>query len=149
MSNKVEKNAIDVENHILPTSTTSTSVFFLETDQNFKLPFAMYLNDPSLKISVPAAGIPEQFFNFTTRVNDMGKQFTESRLSYGAVGSVAHPSSPMDLTIEFATNVQLPGGTTIRLTLPGTKYDYTRIYLLFYLFVVLLFLQIINHYMAG
>ncbi|CAD7927173.1 unnamed protein product [Amoebophrya sp. A25] len=104
---------------LAPVPAGVETIFFLEIDQMFKLPFAMYLNDPSLKISVPAAGIPEQFFNFTTRVNDMGKQFTESRLSYGAVGSVAHPSSPMDLTIEFSTNVQLPSGTTIRLTLPG------------------------------
>eukprot|EP00392_Amoebophrya_sp_AT5.2_P004862 g4871.t1 len=95
------------------------TIFFIEIDQRFKLPFAMYLNDPSLKISIPAAGIPEQFFNFTTRVNDVGKQFTESQLTYGSVGDKAHPGSAMDITIEFSTNVALPSGTTIRLTLPG------------------------------
>ncbi|CAD7955579.1 unnamed protein product [Amoebophrya sp. A120] len=105
--------------NLAPVPAGVETIFFIEYDQRFKLPFAMYLNDPSLKIAVPAAGIPQQLFNFTTRVNDMGKQFTESQLSYGAVGSVAHPNSPMDLTIEFATNVALPSGTTIRLTLPG------------------------------
>jgi hypothetical protein len=57
--------------------------FFLESDQNFRLPFAMYPNDPSLYMEIPAAGIKQQGFTSTTRVNKEAKQFTISQLTYG------------------------------------------------------------------
>ena len=60
-----------------------TTSFFLETDQKFRLPFAMYPNDPSLYMAIPAAGVKPQTFNTTTRVNKEAKRFTTSQITYG------------------------------------------------------------------
>ena len=54
--------------------------FFIEMDQLFRLPYAMYQRDPSLYLSIPEAGIKPQLFNHTTRVNLDGKSFPISKV---------------------------------------------------------------------
>jgi hypothetical protein len=95
------------------------SRFFIERDQNFQLPYAMYQQDPSLLIGIPASGMKMQNFNYTTRVNREGKRFRVSQLFYGEPGGVAYPGRISDLRIKFQPNVALREGTVVRLHLPG------------------------------
>ena len=97
-----------------------TVSFFLEVDQHFRLPFAMYKNDPSLYMAIPAAGIKPQAFTSTTRVNKEAKRFTVSQISYGDTAQdVAYPNTTTSVTLRFIANVELPPGTEIALSLPG------------------------------
>lgn len=94
--------------------------FFIEWDQFFKLPYAMYPSDPSFRLWIPEAGISERPFNFSTRVNaDDTKTFTISQLYYGDFGTVSYPNTVIDLTMKFRPNVDIPQGSTIRMQLPG------------------------------
>jgi len=93
--------------------------FFLERDQYFRLPYAMYPNDPSFRIMIPEAGISERKFNFSTRVSQDTKRFVKSILFYGTYGDVAYPNTVVDMTFEFQPNVDLPQGSVVRIHLPG------------------------------
>jgi len=94
--------------------------FFLERDQYFKLPYAMYPRDPSFRILIPEAGISERAFNFSTRVSQDTKQFPVSFMYYGATqSSVVYPDTVVDITMKFRPNVIIPQGSIIRITLPG------------------------------
>jgi hypothetical protein len=104
--------------------------FFIERDQMFKLPYAMYQQDPSLLIGIPASGMKMQNFNFTTRVNREGKRFKISQLFYGEPGGVAYPGLVSDLRLTFQPNVALREGTTIRLHLPGFRCPYEKVELM-------------------
>lgn len=102
--------------------------FFIERDQDFKLPFSAYPNDPSFRLAVPEAGIPERPFLFSTRVSQQGKQFAVSEIFYGARGAVAYPSTVVEFNFRpFQPNVNLPAGTTVRLTLPGFTCPFTSV----------------------
>eukprot|EP00435_Cladocopium_sp_Y103_P053061 s143_g16.t2 len=101
--------------------------FFIERDQDFKLPFSAYPNDPSFRLAVPEAGIPERPFLFSTRVSQQGKQFAVSEIFYGARGSVAYPSTVVEFNFRFQPNVNLPAGTTVRLSLPGFTCPFTSV----------------------
>jgi hypothetical protein len=103
------------------------SRFFIEQDQRFKLPYAMYQQDPSLLIGIPASGMKMQNFNFTTRVNREGKRFKVSKLLYGKPGGVAYPGLQTDLRLTFQPNVALREGTVIRLYLPGFRCPHTQV----------------------
>eukprot|EP00397_Hematodinium_sp_SG-2012_P001723 GEMP01001728.1.p1 GENE.GEMP01001728.1~~GEMP01001728.1.p1 ORF type:complete len:818 (+),score=93.25 GEMP01001728.1:2094-4547(+) len=92
--------------------------FFLEEDQKFYLPFSLEKNDRSLFMYIPEAGIAKHFFDFTTRVNRLSKEFIVSELRYGEEGSVAYPYSNTQILIYFRTNIDLPQGTIIRIYLP-------------------------------
>jgi hypothetical protein len=70
--------------------------FFLERDQLFYVPYAMYPNDESLKIRIPGAGIKQQKFKESTRVNKEEKQFTSSILEYGEPGRPSYPNTVRD-----------------------------------------------------
>jgi hypothetical protein len=98
--------------------------FFIEKDQNFRLPYAMYQRDPSLFLSIPEAGIDPQLFDMTTRVNLEGKAFTVSKLAYGKPNEVSYPNSVTDIRIEFKPNVVLGQGSVVLLTLPGFSFPY-------------------------
>lgn len=101
------------------------TTFFLERDQNFKLPFAMYPNDESLFMKIPAAGINvPSYFNTTTRVNEVDKAFITSRLQYGE-GQTSFPGEVTAITLTFSSNVDLPTGTQIRVTLLSGTSDPT------------------------
>merc|ERR1719313_1989972 len=104
--------------------------FFIERDQMFKLPYAMYQQDPSLLIGIPASGMKMQNFNFTTRVNREGKRFKISQLFYGKPGGVAYPGLVSDLRLTFQPNVALREGTVIRLYLPGFRCPYDKVELM-------------------
>jgi hypothetical protein len=104
--------------------------FFIERDQMFKLPYAMYQQDPSLLIGIPASGMKMQNFNFTTRVNREGKRFKISQLFYGKPGGVAYPGLVSDLRLTFQPNVALREGTVIRLYLPGFRCPYQKVELM-------------------
>jgi len=93
--------------------------FYIERDQYFKLPYAMYPNDPSFTISIPEAGIPESKFNYSTRVSQDTKTFKTSLLCYGTCGGVSFPRTVVELIFKFTPNVALPEGSVIRLVLPG------------------------------
>lgn len=93
--------------------------FFLERDTYFMLPFAAYQNDPSFRLEVPEAGVPEQPFNFSTKINQVPKSFDESEIFYGDRGSPALPNSGAIITFRFAPNVDLPEISVVRFTLPG------------------------------
>jgi hypothetical protein len=101
--------------------------FFIEKDQMFRLPYAMYQRDPSLYLSIPEAGIDPQLFDMTTRVNLEGKSFVISKLNYGKPNEVSYPNSRTDIRIEFKPNVVLGQGSVIRLTLPGFKFPYPMV----------------------
>jgi hypothetical protein len=101
--------------------------FFIEKDQRFLLPYAMYQRDPSLYLSIPEAGIDPQLFDMTTRVNLEGKSFVVSKLSYGKPNEVSYPNSRTDIRIEFKPNVVLGQGSVIRLSLPGFKFPYPAV----------------------
>jgi hypothetical protein len=104
--------------------------FFLERDQYFKLPYAMYPRDPSFRINIPEAGIAERAFNFSTRVSQDMKEFPESLLYYGAtLGATAYPNTVVDMTFKFRANVNIPAGSIIRITLPGYTYPGTQVLL--------------------
>ena len=81
LSNLQELRAVIIPEVVVMAGRTTS--FFLESDQNFRLPFAMYPNDPSLYMAIPAAGIKPQTFTTTTRVNKEAKRFTTSQISYG------------------------------------------------------------------
>lgn len=94
--------------------------FFLERDQCFRLPFAAYANDPSFQLSVPEAGIPSTPFNYTTRINTLGKGFTTSFLYYGdSTSYIAYPNTVEEVNIKFTPNVKIFGGSIIQIVLPG------------------------------
>ncbi|KAF4684453.1 GTP-binding protein 10, partial [Perkinsus olseni] len=96
--------------------------FFIEQDQGFILPYAMYQTDPSLYMYIPEAGIPSagtQTFNFTSRVNRAAKTFVLSQLEYGDGDAVPYPSTISTILITLRPNVMLPQGSVIRLHLPG------------------------------
>lgn len=94
--------------------------FFIERDQDFKLPVAMYGNDESFIIEIMEAGISAAPFQFSTKVNEQPKEFIESEIYYGeAQGDVAYPNTMVAVNMRFQANVDLPGGSTIRFTLPG------------------------------
>jgi hypothetical protein len=94
--------------------------FFIEKDQNFKLPVAMYGNDESFIIEIMEAGIAAAPFQFSTKVNEEPKQFIESEIYYGeAQGDVAYPNTMVAMNMRFRANVDLPGGSIIRFILPG------------------------------
>lgn len=93
--------------------------FFIENDQNFYLPYAMYANDPSFIIEIREAGISPAPFHFSTKVNEEPKTFIVSEISYGSRGQVAYPGNLVEVNVRFQPNVQLPGGSVIRFTLPG------------------------------
>ncbi|KAF4738500.1 GTP-binding protein 10, partial [Perkinsus olseni] len=96
--------------------------FFIEQDQGFILPYAMYQTDPSLYMYIPEAGIPSagtQTFNFTSRVNRAAKTFALSQLEYGDGDAVPYPSTISTILITLRPNVVLPQGSVIRLHLPG------------------------------
>lgn len=101
--------------------------FFLERDQYFKLPYAMYPNDPSFRIMIPEAGISERKFNFSTRVSQDTKRFIRSILFYGTYGDVAYPNTVVDVTLEFQPNVDIPQGSVFRVHLPGYSSPVTRV----------------------
>jgi len=102
--------------------------FFIERDQYFKLPYAMYPSDPSFRIMIPEAGISERQFNFSTRVNQEIKAFTESTMFYGATqSSVMYPGDPADITLKFMVNVRLPSGSILRIHLPGFATPLTEV----------------------
>jgi len=97
--------------------------FSIDRLQKFLLPYAMYPNDPSFKLEIPQAGIAQQQFRFSTRVSQDTKTFIMSEICYNDCGSfvylnvVAPPV--VDLTLRFQSNVDIPGGTIVRLTLPN------------------------------
>ncbi|KAF4665258.1 GTP-binding protein 10 [Perkinsus chesapeaki] len=96
--------------------------FFIEQDQGFVLPYAMYQTDPSLYMYIPEAGIPSagtQAFNFTSRVNRAVKTFVVSELGYGVGNEVPYPNTISTILITLRPNVVLPQGSVIRLHLPG------------------------------
>jgi len=97
--------------------------FFIESDQYFKLPYAMYPNDPSFRIEIPEAGIrPAAPFKFSTRVNIRNKTFIRSMMTYEVPGStspLAFPGEPADVLLKFEANVEIPAGSIIQLSLPG------------------------------
>jgi hypothetical protein len=94
--------------------------FFLERDQYFKLPYAMYPRDPSFRIKIPEAGISERAFNFSTRVSQDTKAFPVSFMFYGPSStSVVYPNTVADITLKFRPNVVIPQGSIIQLMLPG------------------------------
>ncbi|CAJ1329421.1 unnamed protein product [Effrenium voratum] len=101
--------------------------FFIERDQDFKLPFSAYPNDPSFRLAVPEAGIPERPFKFSTRVSQQGKQFAVSEIFYGSRGAVAYPNTVVEFNFRFQPNVNLPAGTTVRLSLPGFTCPFTSV----------------------
>lgn len=101
--------------------------FFIERDQDFKLPFSAYPNDPSFRLAVPEAGIPERPFLFSTRVSQQGKEFGVSETFYGSRGAVAYPNTVVEFNFRFQPNVNLPAGTTVRLTLPGFTCPFTSV----------------------
>eukprot|EP00913_Durusdinium_trenchii_P018235 g17132.t1 len=101
--------------------------FFIERDQDFKLPFSAYPNDPSFRLAVPEAGIPERPFLFSTRVSQQGKEFGVSEIFYGSRGAVAYPNTVVEFNFRFQPNVNLPAGTTVRLTLPGFTCPFTSV----------------------
>ncbi len=54
-------------------------------------------------MEIPAAGIKQQGFTSTTRVNKEAKQFTISQLTYGeSPQDVAYPNTVTDITIRFS-----------------------------------------------
>jgi len=91
--------------------------FFLERDQFFALPYAAYQNDPSFRLAIPEAGVPEQAFNYSTKVNQEPKTFQVSQIEYG--GLVAYPNSVVEFQLTFWPTVTLPEGSIVRVTLPG------------------------------
>ncbi|CAE7417116.1 RDH8 [Symbiodinium natans] len=91
--------------------------FFIERDQDFKLPYSAYQSDPSFRLAVPEAGIPERPFQFSTRVSQEGKLFIVSEIYYGSRGAVAYPNTVVEFNFWFRPNVNLPAGTTVRLKL--------------------------------
>lgn len=94
--------------------------FFVEVDEYFRLPYVVYPNDPSFKLSILEAGIPDRPFHQTSRVSQTTKSFSISDLYYGGDKfSVAYPNSVTEVTLKFKANVNLPGGSIIRITLPG------------------------------
>jgi len=101
--------------------------FFIERDEDFKLPFSAYPNDPSFRLAVPEAGIPERPFLFSSRVSQQGKQFAVSEIFYGSRGAVAYPSTVVEFNFRFQPNVNLPAGTTVRLTMPGFTCPFTSV----------------------
>jgi len=115
---------------VIPTvriSAGKQTQFFIERDQMFKLPYAMYQQDPSLLIGIPDAGIKMQPFNYTSRVNREGKSFSISEMFYGEEGNVAYPNRITDLRLTFQPNVALREGSIIRIKLPGFKSPYTKV----------------------
>jgi hypothetical protein len=102
--------------------------FFLERDQYFKLPYAMYPRDPSFRIKIPEAGISERAFNFSTRVSQDTKQFPVSFMYYGSTrASVVYPSTVVDITLKFRPNVRVPQGSIVRIMLPGFSSPLTEV----------------------
>jgi hypothetical protein len=102
--------------------------FFLERDQYFKLPYAMYPRDPSFRIKIPEAGISERPFNFSTRVSQDVKQFPESFMFYGKNSlSVVYPDTVNDITLKFRPNVKVPQGSILRITLPGFSSPHSQV----------------------
>mmetsp|Transcript_107634 Transcript_107634/g.246399 ORF Transcript_107634/g.246399 Transcript_107634/m.246399 type:complete len:900 (+) Transcript_107634:636-3335(+) len=101
--------------------------FFMGQDQGFRLPFAMYENDPSFLIQIPQAGLPEQQFDRSSRVNRVNKGFEISELQYDDPTQVSFPNRPTDVSILFRPNVALPAGSIIRLTLPNFRCVGTRL----------------------
>jgi hypothetical protein len=115
---------------VIPTvriSAGKQTQFFIERDQSFKLPYAMYQQDPSLLIGIPDAGIKMQPFNYTSRVNREGKSFSISELFYGEEGNVAYPNRITDLRLTFQPNVALREGSIIRIKLPGFRTPYKQV----------------------
>mmetsp|Transcript_33263 Transcript_33263/g.88043 ORF Transcript_33263/g.88043 Transcript_33263/m.88043 type:complete len:1539 (-) Transcript_33263:138-4754(-) len=101
--------------------------FFIERDMWFRLPSAAYTNDPSYRLAIPGAGIAEQGFQNTTKFAADDKSFGLSRIFYGDEGSVWYPGNVVALQLEFAPNVNLPGGSIIRVTLPGFIHPTARV----------------------
>eukprot|EP00930_Biecheleria_cincta_P059553 TRINITY_DN4525_c0_g2_i1.p1 TRINITY_DN4525_c0_g2~~TRINITY_DN4525_c0_g2_i1.p1 ORF type:complete len:931 (+),score=159.96 TRINITY_DN4525_c0_g2_i1:136-2928(+) len=101
--------------------------FFIERDEYFRLPYSAYPSDPSFRLAIPEAGIPERPFNFSTRVSQEGKLFIVSEIFYGSRGSVAYPNTVVEFNFRFRPNVNLPGGTTVRLKLPGFTNPYSQV----------------------
>ncbi|CAE7696630.1 unnamed protein product [Symbiodinium pilosum] len=101
--------------------------FFIERDQDFKLPYSAYQSDPSFRLAVPEAGIPERPFQFSTRVSQEGKLFIVSEIFYGSRGAVAYPNTVVEFNFWFRPNVNLPAGTTVRLKLPGFTCPFTEV----------------------
>eukprot|EP00439_Symbiodinium_sp_Y106_P022227 s3268_g2.t1 len=101
--------------------------FFIERDQDFKLPYSAYQSDPSFRLAVPEAGIPERPFQFSTRVSQEGKLFIVSEIYYGSRGAVAYPNTVVEFNFWFRPNVNLPAGTTVRLKLPGFTCPFTDV----------------------
>mmetsp|Transcript_85275 Transcript_85275/g.183927 ORF Transcript_85275/g.183927 Transcript_85275/m.183927 type:complete len:1534 (+) Transcript_85275:126-4727(+) len=93
--------------------------FFIERDMWFRISAASYTNDPSFRLSIPGAGIAEQPFQNTTKFAENEKSFGASRIFYGDEGSVWYPGNVVALQLEFAPNVNIPGGSIIRVRLPG------------------------------
>jgi hypothetical protein len=62
-------------------------------------------------------------------VGDQDKMFVHSELFYGTKGSVAFPDTIVDLTLKFKPNVVIPGGSIIRITLPGFTYPFESVLL--------------------
>jgi hypothetical protein len=99
--------------------------FFIEIDEAFKLPYAMYPNDRSFQLEVREAGItPPQPFHFSTRVNMDTKRFISSRLSYG---DIAFPDTVVEVNFHFQPNVELGPNCVIRFHLPGFTSPDTKI----------------------
>jgi hypothetical protein len=91
--------------------------FFIEIDERFILPYAMYPNDPSFQLEVREAGItPPMPFNFSTRVNMETKRFLSSSLKYG---DIAFPDTVVEVNFHFRPNVELGPNCVIRFHLPG------------------------------
>ncbi|CAK9019510.1 Protein LOW PSII ACCUMULATION 1 [Durusdinium trenchii] len=106
-------------------------------------PFSAYPNDPSFRLAVPEAGIPERPFLFSTRVSQQGKEFGVSEIFYGSRGAVAYPNTVVEFNFRHVVQwltflihlwdmwspylVNLPAGTTVRLTLPGFTCPFTSV----------------------
>mmetsp|Transcript_70728 Transcript_70728/g.165888 ORF Transcript_70728/g.165888 Transcript_70728/m.165888 type:complete len:1497 (+) Transcript_70728:104-4594(+) len=101
--------------------------FFIERDQDFQLPYSAYQSDPSFRLAVPEAGIPERPFQFSTRVTQEGKLFIVSEIYYGSRSAVAYPNTVVEFNFWFRPNVNLPAGTTVRLKLPGFTCPFTEV----------------------
>lgn len=94
--------------------------FFVEIDQYFVLPYAMYPNDPSYQIEIIEAGLSRRPFRFSTRVNQVEKGFEQSELEYTPQnGQIPYPSDFVEVLIRFRPNVRLPSGNVLRITLFG------------------------------
>ena len=96
------------------------TVIAIGIDQGFELPLALYENDPSFLLSIPAAGIPPTPFSTTNQVSKSVKTFLTSSLVYGdVVNFVPYPSVPTSILLSLRPNVDLPSGSRIVLSLSG------------------------------